>query len=336
MKISRRSFIKASGAALVSLASSRIALAQRQPDRFITLESQLIYDIKHGRVNPIYINEGSPSLPAYPPAVNAIEKIYTVVKWNMKYDSASDEVPQWIKLWLFIPKDPDHDSSIYYPPEYLGQDQPGRGHYTVRFPAGDNTTPTKEHSPLWQEYIEPNWKESIGGNLTMTTWDMGSEMWQAEETNEKWPGNRFAHKWTHSAQTIIPATVPLRVAVEAIGTKALLVLLEIKRYGRLRLYARPILITIEPTDNGPCFIATAAYYPFGTTQLSVLRNWRDSTLVRTRRGRVFIRVYYLLSPSIAWLVGRSEKLRRVVRCFLDQIVENILRFKRKEREIRPN
>lgn len=74
------------------------------------------------------------------------------------------------------------------------------------------------------------------------------------------------------------------------------------------------------TSSDGCFIATAAYGSPMTTEINVLRNWRDLSLKKSYGGRVFIKIYYRVSPSIAKLVSKSERGKSVIRKLLDPII----------------
>ncbi|MBI5169528.1 MAG: hypothetical protein HZA61_08580 [Candidatus Eisenbacteria bacterium] len=68
-------------------------------------------------------------------------------------------------------------------------------------------------------------------------------------------------------------------------------------------------------DRSRCFIATACAGE-GSSEVAVLRAFRDRRLRRTAAGRLFIACYERLSPPVARLVARHEWLRRFVRATL--------------------
>jgi hypothetical protein len=68
-----------------------------------------------------------------------------------------------------------------------------------------------------------------------------------------------------------------------------------------------------------CFIATAAFGT-GSAEVLELRRFRDAVLMRTLGGRLFVRLYYRLSPSIASVIKQSSTLRRTTRLLLTRIV----------------
>jgi hypothetical protein len=69
-----------------------------------------------------------------------------------------------------------------------------------------------------------------------------------------------------------------------------------------------------------CYIATAVYGSYDCPEVWTLRRFRDCRLKRSLPGRVFVRVYYALSPGLAARLGGAERLRRVLRRALDGFV----------------
>ncbi|MFX1284709.1 MAG: CFI-box-CTERM domain-containing protein [Promethearchaeota archaeon] len=283
---------------------------------FTTIESEIIYSVDHGRVNPINITEGNPTLPSYPPTETEVDWGNVVIKWNLNRQN-SDEIPNKLELHLLKPKASVADPySILNPPEYLGHGE--RGNYTVRFPAGDDTFPTKEHSPLWQDYVEPNWEPVQGAWIEHEQYVQG-----AERDNTEWPGDRMGHRFTFDLESeISPVVVPLRVAKSGVNVdgEPFLLFLEIRRYGRLRLYARPVIIN---PIIGKCFIATAAYGDPLHLKLDILRGWRDESLGKTSFGNSIIKLYYKLSPPFAGIITRSNVMRKVIRKFINLFIDRI-------------
>jgi len=68
--------------------------------------------------------------------------------------------------------------------------------------------------------------------------------------------------------------------------------------------------------SGACFIATAAYGTPNAEQIDVLREFRDSVLLESTAGSVFVSLYYQLSPPVADFIAGNEPLRTMVREFL--------------------
>ncbi|MGQ9545693.1 MAG: CFI-box-CTERM domain-containing protein [Dehalococcoidia bacterium] len=90
--------------------------------------------------------------------------------------------------------------------------------------------------------------------------------------------------------------------------------------GAIRRFTTATGATIRFTDLF-CFIATAAYGTTSAKQIDVLREFRDVALLENEAGRLFVGLYYRLSPPIAGVIARSDLLRTIVRELLvDPIV----------------
>ncbi|MHC1625354.1 MAG: CFI-box-CTERM domain-containing protein, partial [Methermicoccaceae archaeon] len=81
----------------------------------------------------------------------------------------------------------------------------------------------------------------------------------------------------------------------------------------------------EAKAKGRCFIATAAYGTPYAEEVVYLRAWRDQSLSKSRAGRTLIESYYLISPSIAKIVEKSELFRRVIRAGLRPLIRYVKR-----------
>jgi len=77
----------------------------------------------------------------------------------------------------------------------------------------------------------------------------------------------------------------------------------------------------EEKLSGPCFIATAAYGTPFAKDINVLRKWRDMSLMTNPFGKFFVSLYYKTSPPIAFLVSKSEELKKIVRCMLKPFIK---------------
>jgi subtilisin family serine protease len=75
--------------------------------------------------------------------------------------------------------------------------------------------------------------------------------------------------------------------------------------------------------GGGCFIATAAFGSYLAPEVSTLRHFRDSYLMRSPAGRYFVALYYRHSPVIAETIRRHEVLRTVMRIVLTPIAYGV-------------
>ena len=81
---------------------------------------------------------------------------------------------------------------------------------------------------------------------------------------------------------------------------------------------------IEKKDkySSRCYIATVCYGSYDCTQVMTLRNFRDEYLSQTFAGRVFIKIYYALSPSVAkWLKNKHNLNTFIRKNLLDSIYD---------------
>ena len=78
-----------------------------------------------------------------------------------------------------------------------------------------------------------------------------------------------------------------------------------------------------PTNNGGCYVATAIYGSYDCPQVWTLRYYRDNVLAETWYGRIFIQIYYIISPTIVKWFGKTEWFNRIFRNLLDNFIEKL-------------
>lgn len=74
-------------------------------------------------------------------------------------------------------------------------------------------------------------------------------------------------------------------------------------------------------ERSGCFVATAAW-DSSAGEVELLRRYRDTVLLATRRGRGFVRLYYVLGPLPARLISRQANARRAARALLRPVVRH--------------
>lgn len=77
----------------------------------------------------------------------------------------------------------------------------------------------------------------------------------------------------------------------------------------------------QQPSGGLCFIATAAYGTSTAQELDVLREFRDTVLLKSNMGSRLVGLYYRLSPPIADFIAERSRVRTLVReLLIDPIV----------------
>lgn len=80
------------------------------------------------------------------------------------------------------------------------------------------------------------------------------------------------------------------------------------------LDARQVKDEIEnPAKSGPCFIATAVYGSALAPEVFIFRRFRDEVLLKSRLGKVFVEIYYFISPPFASIISKIGLLKNLVR-----------------------
>lgn len=74
--------------------------------------------------------------------------------------------------------------------------------------------------------------------------------------------------------------------------------------------------------NG-CYIATCVYGSYDCPEVWTLRRFRDDVLRQHSWGRMFVKVYYRISPGLVAKYGSANWFRRIWRRFLDIMVDKL-------------
>lgn len=79
----------------------------------------------------------------------------------------------------------------------------------------------------------------------------------------------------------------------------------------------------SPSNSTKCYVATAVYGSYDCPEVWTLRRFRDRVLAKTWYGRLFIRCYYAVSPTVVKLFGNCQWFQRLFRRKLDKMVSNL-------------
>ena len=84
----------------------------------------------------------------------------------------------------------------------------------------------------------------------------------------------------------------------------------------------PSAAPIKKKKEG-CYIATCVYGSYDCPEVMVLRSYRDNILAKTWYGRLFIKVYYAVSPVLVRWFGKKEWFTRLWKPVLGKKVEKL-------------
>jgi len=86
----------------------------------------------------------------------------------------------------------------------------------------------------------------------------------------------------------------------------------------------------EKKPNGPaaagakgCYIATSIYGSYDCPEVWTLRRYRDYKLANKKSGRLFIKMYYRISPTMVKVFGETRLFKSVSKKLLDRKVRKL-------------
>lgn len=82
----------------------------------------------------------------------------------------------------------------------------------------------------------------------------------------------------------------------------------------------------EHTTSKPkhgCYVATCVYGSYDCPQVWTLRRFRDYGLSTSWHGKIFIKIYYAISPTVVKLFGKSITFRKFWKKILDRFVHRL-------------
>ena len=75
--------------------------------------------------------------------------------------------------------------------------------------------------------------------------------------------------------------------------------------------------------TGGCYVATCVYGSYDCPQVWTLRRFRDYELSKSWYGRLFIKIYYAISPKIVKLFGKTKWFNNMWKPKLDKMVAKL-------------
>lgn len=90
-----------------------------------------------------------------------------------------------------------------------------------------------------------------------------------------------------------------------------------------KVKTEPITLASAPIVRGGCYIATAVYGSYDCPPVWTLRRYRDFSLRRTAPGRLFVKLYYAVSPALVKLFGKRKWFCSLCKKALDKKVNKL-------------
>ena len=81
--------------------------------------------------------------------------------------------------------------------------------------------------------------------------------------------------------------------------------------------------TQQTANKSGCYVATCVYGSYDCPQVWTLRRYRDDTLGSTWYGRLFIRTYYAISPTLVKWFGKTNWFKKLWKGKLDRMVTKL-------------
>lgn len=85
----------------------------------------------------------------------------------------------------------------------------------------------------------------------------------------------------------------------------------------------PCELDRSPRSSGGCYIATCVYGSYDCPPVWTLRRYRDSVLSKRVYGRWFVKLYYVISPTLVKWFGKEKWFRRICKAPLDRLVSSL-------------
>ena len=77
------------------------------------------------------------------------------------------------------------------------------------------------------------------------------------------------------------------------------------------------------SSSGGCYIATAVYGSYDCPEVWTLRRFRDEKLLQTLSGKLFVKLYYVTSPTVVKLFGDTKLFNEFWKSRLNKLVAKL-------------
>ena len=79
----------------------------------------------------------------------------------------------------------------------------------------------------------------------------------------------------------------------------------------------------EKNTSEGCYIATMVYGNYNHSQVKELRKFRDNILIPNTIGKIFVKIYYRISPKLVEKLKNRKNIHSYLKLILDQLVKLI-------------
>jgi len=93
--------------------------------------------------------------------------------------------------------------------------------------------------------------------------------------------------------------------------------------ARIEFHIPEAGFSTSAASEGPCYIATAIYGSYDCPEVWTLRRYRDEKLLQSVFGRIFVKMYYAISPTVVKRFGGTEWFNRFWKCRLNNMVAKL-------------
>ena len=83
----------------------------------------------------------------------------------------------------------------------------------------------------------------------------------------------------------------------------------------------------KKSNSSGCYIATMVYGDYEHPQVIVLRKFRNDVLLRYFIGKLFVKLYYFISPKIVLVIKNNNTINRIIRKILDNLIGYIIKYR---------
>jgi hypothetical protein len=88
---------------------------------------------------------------------------------------------------------------------------------------------------------------------------------------------------------------------------------------------REVTIQKPKYKKSGCYVATCVYGSYEHEKVKILRNYRDTKLSKSLLGKLFIKTYYTISPTVVKYLGDNKLFKKINKKILDKIITKIKR-----------